>query len=151
MKLCHFTAQVKDYLKTSELRLISNDGLYFVTIDCQGEVRCLLNGSQSLLTALSVIQTVASDPFTEFNIIKQLDVKLPKNAKERSFKRPDLLSCIVVGVHEDSYQLAIADECNSELSKATLLNGKFSTTLSDIRLFDVVSADFEHQIIRFKL
>ncbi|MBB1438571.1 hypothetical protein H5202_07680 [Shewanella sp. SG41-4] len=149
MNLCHFVAQVKDVVKNSELQLISRGGLYFVTMAFQGEVRCLLNGSQSLLTALSIIQTIASDPFSEFTIIKQLDVQLPRNSKERSFKRPDWLDCIVIGVHQNSYQLAIAEDGAYELSKATQLDGKYSTTLSGIKLFDAVKADPLTRTIKF--
>ncbi|WP_282109276.1 hypothetical protein [Shewanella algicola] len=147
---CHFTAEIKGFLGTSRLELLSRAGEYFICQHNENFNKILLNGCQSLRTAISMIATVTSDPFVTVNVIKQLDIELPSVTKKQSFSKPESTECIVVGVHQRSFTLAIAVHDKTDLSKATVINGEFSTTLSDIRLFDEVSADLEHRIIRFK-
>jgi hypothetical protein len=149
MYASHFTAIVTDYLRSSQLDLLSCDGKYFVTQHNGTSSRMLLNGSTSLLTAISMIQTVTSDPFVTFEITKQLDIPLPSITKKHSFIRPDLTLCIVVGVYKGRYTLALSTGDQCDLSKATLINGEFSTTLSDIKLFDLVSADLASHTLKF--
>lgn len=66
-----------------------------------------------------------------------------------SFTRPELTRCIVVGVYKDRFTLVVATDEPCELSKTTLLDGDFSTTLSDIKLFDMVQADPRSHTIKF--
>lgn len=147
---CHFSAEIKDFLNTTRLDLLSRAGEYYVYQYNETTKKMLLNGSKSLLTAISMIQTVTSDPFVIVKVIKQLDIPLPSVTKKQSFSRPELAQCIVVGVHQRCFTLAITDHDNTDLSKATVINGEFSTTLSDIKLFDEVKADLSTQTIKFK-
>ncbi|PIX72233.1 MULTISPECIES: hypothetical protein [unclassified Shewanella] len=149
MYTSHFTAIVTDFLRSTQLDLLSREDKYFVTQHNGTSSKILLNGSKSLLAAISMVQTVTSDPFITVEIIKQLNIPLPSVANKLSFTRPELTRCIVVGVYKDRFSLVVATDEPCELSKATLLDGDFSTTLSDIKLFDMVQADPRSHTIKF--
>ncbi|MCU7962076.1 MULTISPECIES: hypothetical protein [unclassified Shewanella] len=144
----HFSAKIKDYLNTWSLDLLNCNGQFYVCQHTAGKAnKMLLNGSKSLSTALSMIKTVTSEPFVSVVVEKQLDLPLPARARV-SFVRPELTQCVIVGIQKDGYTLAVIRE-DLSLSNANVIDGLFTSTLADLRLFDVVQASICKKTIQF--
>jgi hypothetical protein len=143
-----FSALITDFLGTAELALLSYENRFYVCQFSENKTKMLLNGSKSLLTAISMIKTITSEPFLSFKVNKQLDLQLPCVIRN-SFVRPELTSCIVVGVNKNGVTLALLVEGNNDLSKAIVIPGVFSSILPMVRLYDIVEADVLNRTIKF--
>lgn len=144
----HFSAKITDYLNTWSLDLLTYNGQFYLCQHTAGKAnKMLLNGSKSLSTALSMIKTVTSEPFVSVVVEKQLDLPLPARSRV-SFVRPELTQCVIVGIQKDGYTLAVIHE-DLSLSNANVIDGLFTSTLADLRLFDVVQASICKKTIQF--